>query len=161
MATPRLAIFATIALSALVALPALAHAQDRSARDERFSQLDTDKSGTVSLEEFLARRGDFLSEADTDDDGSITAAEIADAMERRRNLRRAERMIERMDMDGDGKLTMEEIDSRGRKRFALLDVNDDGEIAESEARRMGKRHGMRGGHKNMRHGRDSKRRGDR
>ena len=107
----------------------------------RFERIDIDRSGDVSFEEFSAVIGSRASGADANADGKITVAELADAIERRRAERRAERMIRRFDTNGDGELTMEEIENRQKKMFALMDRNDDGVLVIEE---MPRRMGMRG-----------------
>ena len=62
----------------------------------------------------------------------MTVAEIASEIERMRAERMARRIVERFDADGDGMLTVAEIESRQKKMFALLDRNDDGKIVKEE-----------------------------
>ena len=114
----------------------VAHAQDRDERrGDRFERLDADQSGDVTFEEFAAAMEGRIGSADADADGRMTVEEIADEIVRMRALRAARRMVERFDSDGDGALTTAEIESRQKKRFALLDRNDDGKIVEDEAPR--------------------------
>ncbi|MEL6750642.1 MAG: EF-hand domain-containing protein [Pseudomonadota bacterium] len=124
---------------ACVAVPTIAFADkgDRGAR--MLERIDTDKSGSISQTEFLEARTSRFDSADANNDGELTADEVAAQMERRRNERRAKRMLERMDIDGDGKVTRAEIESQATKRFALMDRDDSGAIEKDEMRRMGKR----------------------
>jgi Ca2+-binding EF-hand superfamily protein len=65
-------------------------------------------------------------------DGKMTVAEIASEIERMRAERRAQRIVDRFDTDGDGMLTAAEIESRQKKMFALMDRNDDGKVVKEE-----------------------------
>ena len=85
---------------------------------------------------------------DANGDGRVDAAEMVAFQEarraeerRERENRRAARMIEHLDADGDGSLSVEEFTSRPRQMFARLDANDDGQISaeEREAMREGRR----------------------
>jgi Ca2+-binding EF-hand superfamily protein len=62
----------------------------------------------------------------------MTVAEIASEIERMRAERRAQRIVDRFDTDGDGMLTAAEIESRQKKMFALMDRNDDGKVVKEE-----------------------------
>ena len=89
-------------------------------------------SGDVTFEEFSAAMAKRFPSADANSDGKMTVAEIADAIERMRAERMAQRIVKRFDTNGDGELTKDEIESRQKKMFALLDRNDDGKIEKSE-----------------------------
>ena len=135
------------AFIALAATASAVQAADRSERRgdhaaKRFERMDADKSGDVTFEEFSAAMGKRVTDADADGDGKITVAELADHIERMRAQRAAQRIIDRLDANGDGVLTKEEIESRQKKRFALLDRNDDGKIERQEMPKHG-RHGKR------------------
>ncbi|MBO6719173.1 MAG: EF-hand domain-containing protein [Rhizobiaceae bacterium] len=111
-----------------------------------FERADADDSGDVTFDEFAAlmnNRIDFA-EGDADSDGKLTVGEIAAEMERQRHMRRAERMVERYDIDGDGSLTLDEIQTNQREVFALMDRNNDGVIEEGEIPRRERRDRRRG-----------------
>ena len=59
-------------------------------------------------------------------------------------------MIERLDVDGDGKVTLTEIEQHRAKQFSLMDRNNDGKLEGRELRR-----GDRDGRKFERHGRQN------
>lgn len=129
-----------------------------------FDNADTDNDGQVTLAEFKAPLVERFKQADADSDGSVTAEEISAAMDAMRAERRAggegnkrwggkgprghggaERLLERVDVDGDGAVTLAELDNRQTKMFALMDIDDSGAIdADELPRRMahrGERHG--------------------
>ncbi len=110
----------------------------------RFDQLDADSNGDVSFEEFSAAMDKRFGSADADKDGKMTVAEVAAQIEKMRTERMAKRLIDRFDTDGDGAITKAEIEAQQKKRFALLDRNDDGKIEKSEMPRG--KFGRRGHH---------------
>ncbi|WP_300029058.1 calcium-binding protein [uncultured Roseobacter sp.] len=117
---------------------------DREAAD--FETLDTDGDGQITRAEADALRIAHMSEADTDGDGFLSQAEIeARGAERMRD--RSARMIERLDADKDGKLSMEELTSseRADRRFERADKNGDGVVSKEEFEEA--RANFRGRHK--------------
>ena len=100
----------------------------------QFERADTDNSGDITFEEFAAAMSKRIgfADADANSDGSLTVEEIAAEMQRQRDLKRAQRMVERFDTDDDGVLSLAEIENHQRKVFALMDRNDDGVVAEDE-----------------------------
>lgn len=140
--TTRLAV-AFLALAG--AAGGVAQAQDRRNDGERgpgmrLERADADNSGDVTFEEFQAAMKNRMGGADANGDGKMTVEEIAVEIQRQRSERMARRMIERFDVDGDGALTMAEIENRQKKQFALLDRNDDGKISDEEMPKRGERH---------------------
>lgn len=107
---------------------------------------DTDDSGDISPEEFGRRGIGWIIGADGDGDGILSMEEITTAVEERRQERRERRLLRRYDIDGDGEVTVDEIQRHQQKRFALKDRNDDGVLSAEELRRD--RRGMRG-HRQM------------
>ncbi len=139
-----------IALSFLAiagAAASTAFAADRDGRRDgrqgmRFERADADSSGDVTFEEFAAAMKNRIGNADADKDGKMTVGEIASEIERMRAERMSRRIVQRFDTNGDGALTTAEIESRQKKRFALLDRNDDGKIVKEEMPRRW--HGRQG-----------------
>lgn len=122
-------------------------AQEAGSREDRraeiFSELDQNNDGSISAEEFV-NRPDRFARADVDGNGLLTAKEIA-AVGQDRAERRVARMIERLDQNGDGALSQEEIEARRdpARMFERLDANSDGVVSEEEFAdaRFGKRGG--------------------
>ncbi len=137
------------------------HAQTGTAAGDR-TPLDADGDGMVSQDEFLAarlaraeRRFDRL---DSDEDGQITEADLADRPEPPDVDREALRAcieetlgvelperpepgsrFDAADLNGDGAITLDEAltnaESRAVERFMNLDENADGQLERSEVRR--------------------------
>ena len=120
-----------------------------------FKQADLDNDGKLSLQEMVSQATSRFDRADANKDGEITAEELADASRRQRSERRAQRMLSRLDYNGDGKVTRTELEDQAQKRFALLDGNEDGFVERDEMRRA--YFGMRNGGER----RKKRRRGDR
>ena len=115
-------------------------------RGVNIERIDTDKSGSISLEEFASVGLGKMIAADKDGDGILSTDEVSAAMEAERKRRREEAMMKRLDVNGDGSITVAELQDRMSKQFALLDRNSDGSLSEEEIRKMrGKRKGNRNG----------------
>jgi hypothetical protein len=82
----------------------------------RLKQRDADNDGTVTLDEFLKPRADKFAKIDANGDGMLDGAELTARM-RERSGQRQRMMMARLDVDGDGQVTMEEFEkSAGRLR---------------------------------------------
>lgn len=116
----------------------------------RLARLDANNDGTIDQQEFATVQS--LKDADANGDGTLTTEELGAMILKRQAERRAEWISRRLDIDGDGKVTLVEIEKNRAERFALMDRNDDGKLQGNELRRGGRDGGDRW------HGRD--RRGD-
>lgn len=162
----RKILLSAVAVSLVTGTAALA--QDNASADKPaaekvmprgFQTLDADKDGFVTPEEFGKRRIDRLKAADTNGDGELTQDELMAYIQKRDLERRTRAMSRMLDIDGDGKIMIGEIEKQMAKRLALLDTNDDGKVSQDELARahrfMGKgdsrfeRHGGKGGHHQM------------
>jgi Ca2+-binding EF-hand superfamily protein len=159
-----------LALMIPAALAAPASAQEAGGEPPRmiFEELDADGNGSVTLEELQGAGEARFAQADTDGDGALNRDELI-ARGAARIEARVDRMLERMDSDGDGVLTQAEMiearegrEGRGgrhgrggpnpERMFERLDADGDGAVTEAEfdegvarlLERMGRRHGNRG-----------------
>lgn len=98
-------------------------AEVEQVRNERFSQFDADGDGSLSLEEYQAlwmdamreRMVDRFQRHDDDGDAMVTAEEFAEPFGR---------IVRRLDRDGDGAVTMDEVREHVRGR-GYHDDDDD------------------------------------
>lgn len=104
-----------------------------------FSELDADGNGLLTQAELQARGAAHFATADTNSDGALSKDELVAAASKRagdRAVRRAERLIERLDANNDGMLSQDELQARGGNRmarmFTALDTDNDGMISEAE-----------------------------
>jgi hypothetical protein len=111
--------------------------------------LDADKDGKVTKAEVDAARQARVAAADANADGKLNAQELA-AIEIARSTARANaraaRMIEELDADGDGMLTVAEVIvfPVPDRMFDQLDEDGDGAVTQEEIDAM---HDKRGGHR--------------
>ncbi|MBC7953450.1 MAG: EF-hand domain-containing protein [Rhodospirillaceae bacterium] len=95
--------------------------------------MDTDKDGAVTREEFLAahsRADVHFAELDKNKDGAITRDEwLAEPA----GTSRAER-FKQLDTNGDGRISHEELEARRNARFDAMDNDHDGKLTAAEMR---------------------------
>jgi Ca2+-binding EF-hand superfamily protein len=94
---------------------------------EQLKDMDTNKDGVITLEEFLGRTNDRFARLDKNGDGVIDASDIA-ARIKEESEYRAKRFLKAFDANRDGKVTKEEFEQRAKDRFAMRDLNGDGLI---------------------------------
>lgn len=119
----------------------------KSAMDTSITQTDGTKGmrGPIDLEKFS--RMDELKAADTNGDGVLSRDEIEALALKRMVSRAADRLERRLDVKGDGKITLEAIEKQRQKEFAALDRNEDGKLDRHELRAAKKHHhGPKGPH---------------
>ncbi len=130
-------VFAQTETPAQTQIPAPADAQNNSASDSNAAKpmqrkMDKNDDGAVDLSEFTNM--DRLKQADTNGDGTLSQDEIQAMVMRRIVERQVRRMTNRLDVNGDGVVTIAEVEKQKEKRFALMDRNDDGKLERSELR---------------------------
>ncbi len=160
--TSKLTTF-TIALMAVALIATTAMADRWGARGEGpqgngpfmemdFAAMDSDKDGKVTPAEIEALRTARLMAADADKDGFLSPDELSAMAMGRMQARAtdmATQMIERQDADGDGKLSLAEMQPRTpqERMFRRLDTDNDGALSEAEIAaakdRMAERSGAR------------------
>jgi hypothetical protein len=120
----------------------------RGAMMPDFATLDADGDGKVTEAEIEAHKAALFAEIDTDGNGTVSAAELVahkEAKADERKAGRSEKMIERMDADKDGELSMDEMTGAVKKSpFERLDTNGDGALSEDEMKAAGDRGRGRG-----------------
>lgn len=106
---------------------------------------DTDGTGSVSREEFDARRADLFALADTDGSGSFTL-ETFGPLWLELNNQRIVHMFQRADADGSLGLTEEEAGRQLERMMERADRNGDGVITKADFK-GGRKGGPKGGPK--------------
>lgn len=162
--------FSLLALAAMTSasLSTATLAQDaaKPAAPFDFAAMDADKDGKLTQAEMDAFRSAQIAAMDTDKDGTISAAELGahqmarmtqDMQARAEN--RAKRMMDDLDSDGNGTLSVAEMQAgapNGARMFGRIDTDEDGAISAAEAdaarEKMAQRgerdgKGARGGHR--------------
>jgi Ca2+-binding EF-hand superfamily protein len=94
---------------------------------ERLKELDADKDGVITLDEFLSRRAPTFARIDKNGDGAIDRAEF-EAVAKESADYWTKRFIKRFDADGDGRIGKDEFAKAHRERLAMRDVDGDGHI---------------------------------
>lgn len=103
-----------------------------------FDTVDADKDGKITQAEIDAFKVARFAEADTDKDGKLSPAEMVamrEKAEAARKLERATKMVARMDRDGDGLVSADEM-AQGPKMPSMierLDTDGDGAVSKAEA----------------------------
>ncbi|MFS4582528.1 EF-hand domain-containing protein [Phaeobacter sp. C3_T13_0] len=98
-----------------------------------FEEMDSNGDGQITKSEMEGLRAARFAEADADGDGQLTLGEMEAAAQARAKTRAA-KMLERMDANNDGSLSLEELPKPRRmgKMFDRVDANDDGAISKEE-----------------------------
>jgi Ca2+-binding EF-hand superfamily protein len=87
----------------------------------RFKRLDRNGDGKVGRAEVPRMDGARFARFDSNADGSFTRAELAGAMTVQ-TTRHCQRLLGRLDFDGDGALSVADLDSGSEQRVARLDL---------------------------------------
>ena len=120
--------------------------------DFDFDAVDADKDGKITPEEFKAFRAAQLKVVDTDNDGKITEAElVAEAVKRAEARAKAvaPEMMKDLDADGDGAVSVTELQAAGpqmrAKMLRRIDTDGDGAVSKAELEAMKAKWAERGG----------------
>ena len=101
---------------------------------QRFEKIDANHDGVISADEYVAAAKTLYAQLDTQHNGKVTASEIATSPRtQQRAVRVADRLIRRMDSNGDGVVSQDEFLAAAKARFARIDKNADGFIDADEA----------------------------
>lgn len=125
--------------SLALAAPGGARDADRTEiREEMFNRLDSNGDGQFTREDLEEQAASRFEENDTNADDFLSADELKAATEKRiseRAERMSARMLERLDEDGDGQLSLEEASAGGKRSeriFERADADGDGVITRAE-----------------------------
>lgn len=125
---------------------------------EMFDGIDTDNDGKLTEAELEAHRTAMFTASDANADGMLNADELAARQLARFTETLAERtakMIENRDNNGDGSLSLAEMEEGpGMRNFARIDTDNDGAISKEEAQAAGDHMGKRKHRKGMMWGGD-------
>ena len=116
-------------------------------QDVLFDRLDANQDGMITKLEIDARLKQTMGKYDSDKSGDLSLDEfqgVFNEIMRRRMVR----MFQRLDRDGDAKVSENEIARRLDRMMVWLDRDEDGVIKKDEIRSRKSRggHGHRGGH---------------
>ncbi len=104
-----------------------------------FDRVDVDSDGVVTRAEFDAHVAARQAGLDGNNDGAVTFEEARALREAQREVRARERFA-RLDRDGNGIVTTDEVSANQLRLFTFLDRNEDGAVDREElpGRRMGR-----------------------
>jgi Ca2+-binding EF-hand superfamily protein len=143
-------ITATLAAAILAGATAQAiaegHGMKRDGHGPRpaFEELDADGDGGITRDEMKAHMAARFARADADGDGLLTRDEMlarAEEQAAERRAKRIDRMMDRLDADGDSALSLAEMQARADgRRFDRADADGDGRITKAEMEEMRAKH---------------------
>lgn len=105
---------------------------------ERMMEMDSNKDGAISRDEFMAGHGVKFSEADANGDGKVSKDEFTahwDRMAAERRKAMQDRRFSRMDADGNGVISEAEFAAHGGKMFEMMDADKDGNLTKDDRRK--------------------------
>jgi len=131
---------------AVISVCALAQATDPSApgghanfAKRAIQKMDTNGDGRISLGEYLAEAAAHFKNLDSQNKGSIDAADLASSKTAIMRIdHRANALVRRLDTAGNGYVTQDEFVAAAQKRFARLDKNGDGKLTPDELSARGR-----------------------
>jgi Ca2+-binding EF-hand superfamily protein len=95
-------------------------------------QLDSDKSGDVTFDEFKKSSNERFLLADSNKDGKVTVEEMTAVIEKVRLEKMAKHFVDRFDTDRDGAVTLAEMEANKQEVYAVLDRDNDGKLTKNE-----------------------------
>ena len=145
MTLPRAIAILTAGTLSLALTAQLGSAQARGPMPQppSFSELDVNGDGAITRSDIEAAAQARFADADTDGNGALSEAELkAQAMARAddRAAAQSTRMLNRLDADGDGALSIDELHDAGGRRggdragrmLKRADTDGDGAVSEAE-----------------------------
>ena len=150
--THRMKTHTKIVLGALVAAMAIGttavavqagsrghHGKSFDRAEHLFERYDTNQDGKITKDEIASARKASITKYDADKNGQLSLDEFQGLFNEIMRHRMV-RMFQKLDRDGDAKVSEAEIARRVDRMMAHLDRNDDGEIERSELKRKHKGH---------------------
>ncbi|MEQ8228340.1 MAG: EF-hand domain-containing protein [Rhodospirillales bacterium] len=113
------------------------HGKSGERADWLFDRFDADKDGKITKAEIEASRKGSLAKYDTDKDGQLSLEEFQ-GLYTEIMRQRMVRMFQKLDRDGDAKVTDAELARKMDRMMARLDRDDNGEIERNELKRRHK-----------------------
>lgn len=128
-------VYAVIA-SVVFATPVLAQQASKMTEDKATTESSSKPARMmrepIDLQKFS--RTEELKAADTDGDGYLSRSEIEAHAMHKMVKRNADRMERRLDVNKDGKISLDAIEKHRAEKFAELDKNKDGQLDRKEIR---------------------------
>ncbi|MEP0340116.1 MAG: hypothetical protein ABJ388_05555 [Alphaproteobacteria bacterium] len=150
--THRMKTHTKIVLGALVAAMAIGttavavqagsrghHGKSFDRAEHLFERYDTNQDGKITKDEIASARKASITKYDADKNGQLSLDEFQGLFNEIMRHRMV-RMFQKLDRDGDAKVSEAEIARRVDRMMAHLDRNDDGEIERGELKRKHKGH---------------------
>ncbi len=102
-------------------------------------KMDTNGDGRISLDEYLAAAAVHFKSLDSQNKGSIDATDLASSKTAIMRIdHRANALVRRLDTADNGYVTQDEFVAAAQKRFARLDKNGDGKLTPDELSARGR-----------------------
>lgn len=136
-----------------IAVLLLAATSVQAGEGKQRPKYDLDGDGVVTTEELNQRHQEKFKSMDLNGDGAVTLEEMETHKAKMRekyaekHAEKRKQYFDKMDSDGDGKISAEEHAAKTAKMSAELDQDGDGEISRKEFRQMMKKHHKGGEHK--------------
>ena len=140
-------------------LPLLSVRAQEDASSRMFRNLDKDKDGKLSVDEFPEKFKPRFKSLDSNGDGYVDLEEHRAQRRKMEEVRKkaeeqADRIFKARDKDGDGRLSKEELPEQAAKMFSRIDRDGDGAVSKQEyvrfqAQSMQKRAAMKAMEKAM------------
>lgn len=131
----------SLVVLAILSLSGTAYAASQDGGGHRggkgFERMDLNADGRLSEQEMLSVRLERFDRIDANGDGAVTRQEF-EAGANARRADRVDRMWSQLDSDGDGRTLREETEARVGERFARMDIDGDGAVTLEEIREMRK-----------------------
>ena len=144
--------------------------RERPTPEMLIERFDKDGDGKLAVSEMPERMQKRMKKSDTDADGFVSAEELKTTLEKRGSKGKGDRgegkqgrkvadpakLIERLDKDGDGKISLEEAPEKMKKRLVRIDANEDGFVELSELKMAAEKKQSKAGNREKKGGKQGK-----